>query len=501
MRMSLEQSVLEHIRSVRLLSAGGRVAVAVSGGADSVALLRILETIRPELGITLAVIHFDHGLRGAESELDARFVAELAIARGLEFITDRADVAAEARANGWNLEDAARRLRYAFFQRTVEQGRATRIAVAHTADDQAETVLAHLIRGTGPTGLAAIYPAANAVVRPLLTTRRRELRAYLEALGQSWREDSSNRDEHRLRARIRRQVLPLLERDFSPRMVAHLCNIARLSREEQVFWSALVEDRFQQLVTLGENGLAVSAAALMDPFLSLPDVSPEKEPMEKLERWRPLTERLIRRLYEELRGDRRELTSDHVEQVVALAARSTSGRQFSLPGGISVERVFDQIRFARQSPGESAGVFAETIHCVQAYSYVVGLPAQGSQGSGASVSVRELGTRFCLKLIDWAHAESETKKDRKVLDAESLRAPLILRNWRPGDSYTPFGHRQPRKLKQMFLAARVPSGARRAWPVLESAGQVVWARGMPAADGFCAGERTRFAVVIEEQGL
>src|SRR5277367_6042452 len=156
MRTPLEQSVLANIRTSRMLIAGNRVGVAVSGGADSVALLRLLDRLRDELGITLAVVHFNHALRGAESDADASFVELEARNRGLEFLIAREDVLAAAAREGWNLEDAARRLRYAFFERVIDQNQLTHIAVAHTVDDQAETVLAHLLRGTGPTGLAGI---------------------------------------------------------------------------------------------------------------------------------------------------------------------------------------------------------------------------------------------------------------------------------------------------------------------------------------------------------
>jgi tRNA(Ile)-lysidine synthase len=159
MRTRLEQRVLETIRHAQMLLAGDRVGVAVSGGADSVALLRILSRLRCELGILLCVVHFDHSLRGEQSEGDARFVSELAQEAGLEFFLEKEDVAGHAAHNGWNLEDAGRRMRYAFFHRLVKENRLTKVAVAHTADDQAETVLAHIIRGTGPTGLGAIYPA------------------------------------------------------------------------------------------------------------------------------------------------------------------------------------------------------------------------------------------------------------------------------------------------------------------------------------------------------
>src|SRR5712691_9786142 len=178
MKPRLHQRVLATIRRHRMLRAGETVGVAVSGGADSVALLRLLDELREVLGIRLLVLHFNHQLRGPDADADEQFVAQLADARGLQFLSGRQNVAAQARQHGWNLEDASRRLRYQFFSQVVDSGRAGRIAVAHTADDQAETLLAHLVRGTGPTGLAAIYPVAGHVVRPLLDIRRQALRAY-----------------------------------------------------------------------------------------------------------------------------------------------------------------------------------------------------------------------------------------------------------------------------------------------------------------------------------
>ncbi len=177
--LSLSRRVLDAIARQRMFGAGDRVGVAVSGGADSVALLHLLEDLRPTLGMNLAVLHFNHQLRGAESDADEQFVASLASQLSLELFTSREDVASVARANGWNLEDAGRRLRYAFFSSVADAGHVVRVAVAHTADDQAETVLARLLRGTGPAGLASIYPVKGCIVRPLLGIRRHELRADL----------------------------------------------------------------------------------------------------------------------------------------------------------------------------------------------------------------------------------------------------------------------------------------------------------------------------------
>src|SRR5246127_2173252 len=523
MRTALEQRVLDFIRRSRMMSAGDRVGVAVSGGADSVALLRLLESLRHELGVTLLVLHLDHMLRGTESDADARFVEELARASGLEYIKAREDVRAAATESGLNVEEAARRLRYGFFERVLADQKATRIAVAHTADDQAETVLGHIMRGTGLTGLAGIYPIVESpnggsIVRPLLHIRRHELRDYLQACGQDWREDATNMDQTRLRARICAQLVPVLESDLSSRIVSHLCDLARFAREEESFWSALVEDRLAKYTkvtssTGSERKLTIGARDIL-----LPLTFGRTGERPAVGSTRALTERLIRRLYEKVRGDRRELSARHVEQVIRLAAESTSGKRVRLPGRIAVERVFDDITFSsinqesidqeydqeydeahdRQDDRQDRPSLAhETKTAPPSYQYVVDLPARGA----TTVAVPELATCFRLKIVDWPLLESDTKTDSGAFDAGRLRSPLLLRSWRPGDAYRPRGHRQSRKLKQMFLVERVPRHQRVRWPVLESAGEVIWARGMAPAEGFCAREDTRVGLLIEEEGL
>ena len=486
---SLEQRVLETIRRARMLTAGDRVAAAVSGGADSVALLRLLANIRDELGVTLLVAHFDHGLRGAESDADAEFVADLATQLGLVCISDRENVEAAAAQNKWNLEDAARRLRYAFFDRIVRENRATHVAVAHTADDQAETVLAHVLRGTGPAGLAGIYPVVGPVVRPLLGERREELKKYLRSAGQTWREDSTNLDQRRMRARIRTQLVPMLERDFSPQATQHLAALAELAREEETFWAALVEDRYRAVARRGEETLQIPIRDLLAPLALADGAGSETQ--------RTLTERLIRRLYQEVRGSRQGLTGEHVRQVIHLASESSSGHRVELPSGVVAERVFGDLTFRRARRVEASAEIGETAAGQASYQHVVTLPVHGE----TIVAVPELKRRFCLKVIDWPIGERDTKREDSVLDAERLRAPLLLRNWHPGDAYRARGRRQAEKLKRLFLARRVPMRDRPTWPVLESAGRVAWVRGLPPADEFCTREGTRVGVVIEEERL
>jgi tRNA(Ile)-lysidine synthase len=355
------------------------------------------------------------------------------------------------------------------------------------------------MRGTGPTGLVGIHPVIGPIVRPLLGIRRETLRSYLQDIGQTWREDSTNKDVLRTRARIREQLMPVLERDYSPQIVGHLVELARLSREEEIFWTALVEDRFRTLVHSVDDAHSIAVQDLLSPLGPSQHSSPVQTTRDgNLPAFaRPLTERMIRKFYEILHGDRSGLGATHVEQVIHLAIASSSGRNVQLPGGVRVEKRFRELVFYRASDPRRTAKTIETTSTRDAYQYVVDLPARGK----AIVSVPELGTCFLLKVVDWPFAASETKQGEEVLDAELLRPPLILRNWRPGDAYRPRGRSKTRKLKQMFLAGQVPSGERNQWPVLESAGRVVWSRGMPPADEFSVSEGTRAGLMIEEDRL
>ena len=209
-----------------------------------------------------------------------------------------------------------------------------------------------------------------------------------------------------------------------------------------------------------------------------------------------VTERLIRRICEAARGERRELSAKHVEQIIELAGQLKSGRQVELPGGIIVRHEVGELVFGRMAR-KGRKVAKETAGRANAYQYVVELPLEETR----TVTVAEVGKRLSLNLIDWPNAQSDTIRDTQALDADLLRSPLILRNWRPGDAYRPRGRKDERKLKQMLLAERVPVSQRETWPVLESSGQVVWALGLEPADECSARSGTRKGLlIVEERG-
>ncbi len=493
MKNALHQKVRESIERHDMLRAGDRVGVAVSGGADSVALLRILHDLRSESGFTLCVLHFNHQLRGAESDADENFVKALADTLNLECIVDRTDVSTTAKREGWNLEDAGRRLRYVFFESVVAREMATRVATAHTADDQAETVLTRLLRGTGLTGLCSIYPVRKKVIRPLIEVRREELRNYLRQIKQDWREDATNLDTERLRARVRQRLIPDLERDFSSAVVAKLCEVTRLARDDESFWRAFVEERCEVLVSRTADGISIKAGDLLRP-ISLAAQATDDKSQRPLQ---ALTARLIRRIYAGIEGEKGELSLKHVEQVIRLATAGKNGQQIELPGNVIAERHADRLIFGRIESEKSAGNGTPKRLLSRSYAYEVQLPESGS----TAISIPELGRAFRLKVIDWPMRERDTIDVGVFLDFERLRAPLLLRNWEPGDAYRPSGRQRVRKLARMLAARRIGAGERAGWPVLTSEGNVVWAARMPAAAKYSAGEATRTGVWIFEEGL
>ena len=493
MRSTLSQQLLRHIQAEKFLQAGDRVAVAVSGGADSVALMFLLLELREKLGIVLSVVHFNHKLRGKASDADEKFVAKLAAKYRLELHSASLDVAKKAKKERANLEDAARRARYDYFRSLAESGVCTRITVAQTADDQAETVIAHLLRGTGLTGLGGIHPIAGPVVRPLLTVRRSELRAYLRRKKQNWREDLTNRDTKRMRARIRSKLLPLLEKQFQPAIVEHLGTLADLAREDEAALQSHAELRVLALAKETQGAVRIPARDIAWPKSASQSLQETNRQNDQIAiNSSGIRKRMIRHIVANIKPRAGQLGANHVEAVLELARSAQSGSSLSLPGGVEVRRERDTLVF-RAAENSKVG---SGHHAAREYSYNIDLA-----GSSQNVQVPELGCVFRLSLIDWPSQRGETNSGEKVLDRDRLRSPLVLRNWRPGDRLHPFGHQKAHKLKRLLNEKRISRWERDGWPVLTSGGVLVWSRGFPVAADFVANERTRKGIVIAEEPL
>jgi tRNA(Ile)-lysidine synthase len=480
--MELAEKVEAAIRRARLLEPGTRVAVACSGGADSVALLRVLLALQDSLGVRLLVVHLNHQLRGAESDTDEGFVRRLAQRLGLEFLVRREDVAVRANKYGLNLEEAGRQARLEFFTHLIAANKADAVALAHTLDDQAETLLARITRGAGTRGLAGIYPVVELggaaghgrIVRPLLGVRRAELRDYLSQLEQDWREDTTNLDPRRLRNRIRLELLPKLD----PAAIQHLGRLAEQARQEEGFWGALIEERFQALVAPRGDRFELEVAALLAPAQELARLSPRAA----REAQRAVAQRLVRRTLEAVRGDLRRITQAHVESVLRLAEEGQSGQRVELPGAV-VERCFSRLVFG--SPQPRTATEAESDYGVQV------------EGPG-SVTLPS-GDVLSFKLVAVGELESGYNDGKKAADAARAPFPLRVRAWQPGDSYRPAGANRRKKLKTLFQQARIPVGERLRRPVVLCGEEIVWASGLGFAAGYELVVGSRRALLIEER--
>ena len=551
----LAERVLGHIRREELLRAGDRVGVAVSGGIDSVALLRLLIELRHELGIVLSVVHFNHKLR-AESDSDQEFVAGLAREYGLEFYGAGGDVAQLAAEEGSGVEAAARELRYGFFRRllgaadedddlevepeapqglkpespvalngTAEavpfanffqpsvQARPTildKIVTGHTLDDQAETVLMRAIRGTGLRGLGGIYPRIlverenedgnGEIVRPLLGVRRRELEQYLADLKQPWREDSTNADSRFTRNRVRRLVLPVLEREFNPAVLEGLSELAEIARDEEDYWENEISGWLGTVVqwsqpewTRGLPGFEGSQA-LVQIQASQPALSPEL--IERLEQPGPavmnasvsrpwlLTEpRAVQRRVVKAVGDEAGIPLEfkHVEEILRFAAEDgPPGKELSLPLGWKLRREPEAVVFVTPDLRRQERI--------PDYEYSLAVP-------GRSL-LAELGVVIEALLVA-PDAQDAEYNPQELLRAELLPERILVRNWRAGDRFWPAHTKSPKKVKELLQERHIAQPERRLWPVVVSGDEIVWMRGFPVPARLRA-EAGKEAVLIRE---
>jgi tRNA(Ile)-lysidine synthase len=420
---------------VSLLKPGLRLAVGLSGGADSVALTRALAERSGELGIVLSAAHLHHGLRGAEADRDCEFSQGLSGRLGIAFHTARVDVAVEAQLAGETIEEAARRLRYGWFRELMAAGVVDAVATAHTLDDQAETVCAKFLRGAWTEGFSGIHPlvafAEGRILRPLLGASRVQVESYLGSLGQGWCEDDSNRDLAFTRNRIRRELLPELER-WNPRLKQHLAQMAELARDEEDWWDAEMARLAPQLVLTGRPVRGGGRAGYDAEGVAIDVVRLGAQPV-------AVQRRLLRYA---VGGMGVSLGFEATETLRGLAVEGRAGQKFALPGPLTAERTPRELRIsvgAAKAAGSEAGI-------------EVSLPVPGE--------VEGFGWRF---------------------RAEGVGAPALVRNWRAGDRVTLRYSSGPRKIKEVLERLKVTGTARAEWPVVAWRGRIVWMQGVELA--------------------
>lgn len=420
------QKKLEWKLDESLLRPGMRVAVAVSGGADSVALTVALAERVPALGIALQAVHVNHKLRGAESDDDEAFVQELASRLGLELRVQRVDT--EAERDGDGIEETARRLRYAWWDELLATHVVDAIATAHTLDDQAETVLGKLLRGAWTEGLAGIFPVLERpqgrIIRPMLAVRRTQVEAWLRSRGLIWREDSSNQQTVFTRNRIRHELLPELEQ-WNPQLKSHLAQMATLARDEEAYWAAEMERLSTLLVMQGNpvrgGGRAAGQTVALDVV-----------------RLRGLPVAVQRRLLRQA-AERAGTTANFeaTEALRRLAIEGRAGEKRTLSEGLLAERTARELRLSQGAAEQAAP-------------QPVRFPVPGV--------TEALGWQFCIEGCEPGEA--------------------VLRPWRAGDRVRLRHSSGPKKVKEVLERMKITGSDRLNWLVLEWNSQILWMQGV-----------------------
>jgi tRNA(Ile)-lysidine synthase len=374
-----------------------------------------------------------------------------------------------------SLETAARELRHRWFASLLARGKADKIATAHTLDDQAETVLMRVLRGTGARGLAGISPhhIEKGLVRPFLETSRTQIESYLRNLDQSWREDSSNRDLAHTRNRVRHQLLPLLERDFNPAIRQTLADMAEVARAEAEYWDTELAAILPRKLHQGKPSRSGRSSGGTASAIWALDIAAVKS----------LPMALQRQLLHHLAGQFGiSLEFKHIQELTSLIRRPKSGKRLNLPGGLVARCSFRELQFAVETAEP-----ATSDYCCR-----LSIPGE--------VAVAALGSTFRARIIRPGSSVIPGYNPALLLDRALLQSELIVRNWRAGDRYFPAHARSPKKVKELLQAARLgrplAPAEREAWPVVESAGEIVWLRGFPVPQAFAY--RSGDAVLIEE---
>jgi tRNA(Ile)-lysidine synthase len=446
----LYKKVLDYIRAGKMVSRGERLVVAVSGGPDSVCLLYILVELRRELGVALHVAHLDHQIRGKESADDAIYVAGLARRLGLPATIEARDVKAYRKDNRLSLEEAAREVRYSFLAQVAGTVGAAKVAVGHTADDHIETVLMHLLRGSGTRGLRGLLPVSPwpsgsgdlTVVRPLLALRREETAAYCRRRHLRPRTDTSNLSPRHFRNRVRRYLLPEL-RKYNPQIDEALLRTAAIASDDLDFIDKEVDRLWDRFVRIEKGAIVIEKKG----FIALPP---------SLQRY------LLRRAVASALGSLKDIEAEHIEEILD-ALEKPAGTVIGLPFGLGLTIEYDRYVLTKDSLSICPFPVLEK-------EIELNIPGK----------TRFLGwdvTAAVLYPSEVKVAETEIDAFSAYFDFDFTGDRLSVRSRRAGDRFRPLGMDGVKKLNRFMIDARIPQSWRGRVPVVVSPRQIIWVVG------------------------
>jgi len=468
MIMKLSEDVTEFLSDRSLINCS--LLVAVSGGIDSIALLYLLYELRDDLNLHLSVAHLDHGIRGAASKRDADFVRYIAGKLGLPATVEKRDVEELTEASA-SPEAAARKVRYDFLAEVREKEGADYVALGHNRDDQVETVLMHLIQGSGLRGLGGMEPVRDFYVRPLINISREEIRDYADTRGLDYKKDETNRDTGYLRNRIRHELLPELEENYNPRIRQKLKELSNLAGEAHSFIQEEVTDVLEEL----------------DVERRQEEIRFRRKEIEELGSY--LKKAAIRRLIGEVRGNLKDVTSRHVQAVIDQLEKNRARVQLDLPG-LTFTLQGDTGRFLKGQMEDSVGTRMEFDYEI-APGELLELPE-----AGMKLSLKRSAGKYTPDPTDFA-----TDSLTEVVDWGKVERSIHVRNRKPGDRFVPLGMNGEKKLKDFFIDEKVPREERNHVPLVCDGKRIVWVVGYRINDRYKINKSTEKGLIMKASKL
>lgn len=436
-----EQKVKVYVERFHMIEPKDTIVLGISGGADSVCLLKILARWKEAWGISLRAVHVHHQLRGEEADADERFVRELCENEGIPCRVFHEDVQGMAQREKIGLEEAGRIARYRCFATVCEDVGGGKIALAHHQDDLAETMLHHLVRGTGMAGLCSLKPVSGNRIRPLLCLEKEEILVYLKAAGQPWRTDSSNLEDDYTRNRIRHHVLEELKTEVNPRAVRHMAQLSEELEETRAVLAQVAAEKRRQYVRKSEKGMLLAEELKKEPDL--------------------IGRQIVHDLLKEISGKQKDFTRIHVEAVQELWNRKVGARR-DLPYGMQAIRTYDGIYLERKAEK------CETRDSEKNAGIQINVHSEGTE----SFQIGELTLTVSRTARDFG--EIPEKKYTKWFDYDRIKQTLVIRHRQPGDRICLFDGGGSKKLKDYLIDRKIPAQKRDQLWLLADGSDILW---------------------------
>ena len=456
----MQAKILRYIKKNQMIQKNDKVIVGVSGGADSVCLLQMLKELQKEFPFEIIVVHVNHCLRGEAAEADEQFTQRLSEQYGFLYKAITVDVKAQAKKRGLTIEEAGRMIRREIFEEEAREQGASKIALGQHQDDQAETVLHNLARGSAITGLCGIHPIRDQYIRPLLCVGRNEIEQYLRSNNQPWRDDETNFEEDYTRNKLRHNVLKYLNDEVNQKATKHIADSARSLQEAEEYLITKTKKAMKKYAEIKDGKVFVSQKIASKDRL--------------------IQKYVMRECIKKIAGNMKDLSREHINMMVEMFEKEV-GKKANIVDGIEIRRAYEGVILARQEKSKDVKVKQEV---------VVPIPGE----------FKVEGATFTCCVVEASGQVIEEKTYTKWLDYDKMKGNLVVRSRQPGDVIVTCLGGGKKKLKDYFIDAKIPQEKRDAMLLLAMESEILWIVGDRISEKYKVGASTKQILKIHKEG-